>query len=447
MSLTQSEEIEEMSALSAGVARVIITPPIGIGMTGFAGRGPAEGVHDDLLATALALETDGAHAIVIAADVLYLTAAFCAEVRAEIARRTSVPPQNVLLCGSHTHYGPEVGTNEQEELPDDVAAYLRNLKFLLAGAAQAALAAAQPVRIGFGEGASFIGVNRRERRDDGQIVLGQNPGGPCDREVRVVRLDMEEGRPLAALVNFACHPVSAASAMRLLSADYVGPMRQIVERATGATCLFLQGAAGNINPVEMRHSFEPARRLGTMLGGAVVTAFEGAMSAPAEDLAARSAVLELPAMTFPSREAGEREVAGLREQVDRLKNQNSGSGSLFWAQRRLERAERMLDSLLTGMPLPPIEAEVMALRFGDVALVTAPGEIFTETGMAVKRRSPFPRTCYVGYANGTIGYVPVPAAYDEGGYEVTHACRVGPAAASRIEEASVALLHELRAAS
>lgn len=75
-----------------------------------------------------------------------------------------------------------------------------------------------------------------------------------------------------------------------------------------------------------------------------------------------------------------------------------------------------------------------------VRLVTAPAEIFTETGMAIKRRSPLPYTLYAGYTNGSIGYVPVPEAYPEGGYEVTHACRVGPEAAGIITEASLELL-------
>jgi neutral ceramidase len=100
----------------------------------------------------------------------------------------------------------------------------------------------------------------------------------------------------------------------------------------------------------------------------------------------------------------------------------------------------MRDSLRTGVPLAPVPAELCALRFGDVALVTAPGEIFNETGTEVKRRSPLPRTCYVAYTNGTIGYVPIPAAYPEGGYEVTHACRVGPEAAPMITETSLRLL-------
>jgi neutral ceramidase len=102
-----------------------------------------------------------------------------------------------------------------------------------------------------------------------------------------------------------------------------------------------------------------------------------------------------------------------------------------------------LESLQSGVPLPPLSAELNALRFGDVALVTAPGEIFTETGLEVKRRSPLPRTCYIAYTNGAIGYVPVPSAYSEGGYEVTHACQVGPEAANIITETSLTLLNQV----
>ncbi len=432
-----------MGELLAGVARANITPPVGIPMVGFAGRGPAEGVHDDLLATALALEADGSQAVVVAADLLGFTEGFTAEVRGEIEKRTGVPGRNVLLCASHTHYGPSTGAYEPAELPADVTAYLAHLKFQIAGTAQAALARRQPAHIGWGVGESHIGVNRRERRPDGQIVLGQNPEGACDREVRLVRLDTAEGKPMAALVNFACHPVSAASQMRLLSADYIAPMRQLVETFTGATCLFLQGAAGNINPVEMRPSFEPARRLGVMLGGEVAKVFEATVSAPAQGVAVRSAHLALPAMSFASVEEGGRSLTHLQSLVARLQAEGKGGSSLYWAERRLQGAEAMLESLRSGVPLPPVPAELSALRFGDVAFVTAPGEIFTEVGMEIKRRSPLGRTGCVAYTGGNIGYVPIPGAYAEGGYEVTHACRVGPEAAGMIVEASLALLAEL----
>lgn len=431
-----------MEGLLAGVARAVITPPVGIPIVGFAGRGPAEGVQEDLLATALALESGGRQVFLITVDLIGVSQRLAAEVRAEIARRIEAPEPHVLLCASHTHYGPATGAYETD-LPADVAAYMANLKFLLAGTAQAALAKKQPVRIGFAEGATTIGINRREQRPDGQIVLGQNPEGACDRSVLLTRLDTAGGVPLAALINVACHPVSAAHAMRQLSPDYIGPMRALVESTTGATCLFLQGAAGNINPIEMRPSFEPARRLGAMLGGEVVTLFESTITMPADGLASASAHLDLPAMGFASIEDGEQSIAELGESLDRLRAENAAEGSLYWAESRLRRAEKMLESLNTGQLLPTIPAELNALRLGDVALVTAPGEIFTETGMDVKRHSALPRTCFVGYTNGAIGYVPIPAAYAEGGYEVTHACRVGPEAAGMIAETALHLLQEV----
>jgi len=119
-------------------------------------------------------------------------------------------------------------------------------------------------------------------------------------------------------------------------------------------------------------------------------------------------------------------------------------GALWWAERRLARARKGLDALQGGTPVPPVEAELMALRLSDsVGLVTAPGEIFTEIGQAIVARSPFPHTLYATYTNGTIQYVPTRAAYEEGGYEVTHACQVAPEAGEQIEEESVRLLRSI----
>lgn len=149
-----------MSELQAGVARAIITPPVGIPMVGFAGRGPAETVHDDLTVTALALESDGARAVVLAFDVLGVSDQFTANVRAEVARRAGDPAPAVLVCASHTHYGPSTAAHGETQPPPDVAAYVTNLVHLAAGAAQEALASLRPAQLGFGTGESYIGIRR-----------------------------------------------------------------------------------------------------------------------------------------------------------------------------------------------------------------------------------------------------------------------------------------------
>jgi len=44
-------------------------------------------------------------------------------------------------------------------------------------------------------------------------------------------------------------------------------------------------------------------------------------------------------------------------------------------------------------------AEVMALRIGSVGIVALPGEVFCETGLAIKRASPAAHTVVIELAN------------------------------------------------
>ena len=86
-----------------------------------------------------------------------------------------------------------------------------------------------------------------------------------------------------------------------------------------------------------------------------------------------------------------------------------------------------------------------ALRIGPLALATAPGEIFSESGQHVKAHSPHPHTFFVGYTNGSVGYVPTRDAYVAGGYEVTHACQLDPDAGEIISDSCDDLLSSIAA--
>ncbi len=76
----------------------------------------------------------------------------------------------------------------------------------------------------------------------------REPTAPVDREYAVIRLDRADGTPLAVLFNYACHPVVMGGDNYQYSADYVGTASAVVEKDLKTTCLFLQGACGNINP-------------------------------------------------------------------------------------------------------------------------------------------------------------------------------------------------------
>ena len=263
------------------------------------------GIHDDLTATALVLEGPPAHLsgdaqgagisrlAIIACDLLFLRPEEVRAVREAIGRLTDVPPDHVVIACSHTHYGPLTEPGRDEQVPQ-VESYLANLVHLLAGAVAMARATAVPCRLGFGQGKVGIGINRRERTADGQIILGQNPSGPVDPRVAVLRIDGVDGQPLAAVLNYACHPVSLGSQCTDISADFPGTARRLVEEQTGAMCLFLQGAAGNINPLLMGWDWTHLARLGLPLGAEAVRIYWS--TAPnAESTIGGIAVASLPA--------------------------------------------------------------------------------------------------------------------------------------------------------
>ena len=248
------------------------------------------------------------------------------------------------------------------------------------------------------------------------------------------------------MLNYACHPVSLGSRCTDISADFPGTARRLVEEQTGAMCLFLQGAAGNINPLLMGWDWTHLARLGLPLGAEAIRIY-WSMAPGAEPanggLGVASSQLHLPPLLPASIAEGRETIAMLETERERLSAEGN-EGALWWAETRLERARKGLDALQGGTPVPPVEAELVALRLSDsVGLITAPGEIFTEIGQSIVARSPFPHTLFAGYANGTIGYVPTRTAYAEGGYEVTHACQVAPDAGEQIEEESIRLLRSI----
>src|SRR5207342_2134997 len=150
---------------------------------------------------------------------------------------------------------------------DMAVSYLDSLPERAASAVWQAQRNLRPVRVAGGAGTCDINVNRRFRSSDGDIVVGRNWDGPADQTVRVIRFDDLEEKPVATILNYACHGTTMGWQTELFTPDFPGPARQVVEREVGGRCLFLQGAAANLSP---RRGFtgdcKVYRRLGTILG-------------------------------------------------------------------------------------------------------------------------------------------------------------------------------------
>ena len=443
--------MSEPGALRAGVARVVITPPLGVPMAGFGNRAqPSQSVHDDLTATALVLDDGATRLGVLSLDLLALHDWQVAAVRERAASAVGLPADNLLVSLTHTHSGPLTWLGRGHD--GLVGAYLENLTNQLVGVLAWAAREAGPARLGFGRGEVQIQVNRREKRSDGTTVIGVNREGAVDREVGVLRLDGEDGGPIAALVNYACHPVILGPLSYALSADFVGRTRRVFESAVGARCLFLQGCTGDLNPIGgVTDRYDNCERLGAILAGEVLkTHGQIEVGPPRAPLAARRRQFDLPLQPLDPVGEIEREIAEARDRL--AKAQAEGEPALFVERERFlfERAERVLAEARADRTQAAVPFEVQALRLGEVGLVAAPAELFVEIGLRIKRRSPFPATMTLGYANGCVGYVPVAEAYPDGGYEVDRAHKgygalaaVAPTAAGLIENTAIELLGEL----
>jgi hypothetical protein len=284
-----------------GIARCDITPPVGIyhRMWGAARHDRSTGVHRPLTATALVfqaldqLASPETEQAVLAVDHCLLGAYEMQALLGAVAGASGLAREQILVAFSHTHGAGLMG-RDRVELPGGelIPPYLETLADRLGAITRQAREAAEPVVITYAAGRCGLAAHRDFWDEQSQqFVCGFNPDGPADDALLLARVNRDDGRLLATLVNYACHPTTLAWQNTLISPDYPGAMRELVEQATGAPCVFLQGASGDLGP---RHGFvgdvAVAERNGRVLGHAVLSTWEG-MPPPATRFAYRGPVV------------------------------------------------------------------------------------------------------------------------------------------------------------
>ena len=199
---------------------------------------------------------------------------------------------------------------------------------------------------------------------------------------------------------------------------------------------FAQGCSGNINHINVKNK-EPqkghseAQRIGTVLAGEVIKTYTKLQPLEVSNISAKREIVKLP---LP--EVKPEELPSAREIISRA---GKSDAPKFL---ELVNAYKVIDVL--DRKGEPVEAEIQVIALGDqCALVGLPGEIFTELGMYIKSRSPYPCTMVVELTNGSIGYVPDRKAFIEGNYEPVSA-RCGPGSGEILAEKALAMLNELK---
>ena len=357
--------------LMAGSAVVDITPKSPCHLAGYGGRDHAhEGIHDPLSLRALYVRGASGDALLVSADLLWFYEDMIERMEAVLERELGLKPSDVLFCGTHTHSAPTVS---RERVNHEWRTMVEKQAVAAAALAHGRL---KEVSLGVGRGSCDIGINRREQKPTGEVVLGKNPEGTIDRELIVLAFDGPEGEPVARIASFACHGVVLSGRNYQISGDWLGMAAAKIEAGMSrAAMILLNGGAANVNPVVgPQEDFEPVEAH----AGEFVDSYSAA--------------------------------CGALQAVDG-QDDAGGADLEILMPRKLRDVE---DGRGKFRPL-----RIRGLRIGPLRIVGHPGEVFSETTMAVKAASPHKLTMVNSYTGGgSGGYVPVAEAYETGGYEV-----------------------------
>lgn len=412
-----------------GVARRDITPPVGIRAKNW---GPAdwersEGVHRPFSLTALAIVGDDERQrVLLAVDGTWWRRVADEEgVRTAILDGLSLEPDQLMLSLSHTHAGAVLCAADSH-LPGGelIPGYLEQLAAAAVAAGREALGQVQPGLIEWTTGTCGL-ASERELVVDGRALVGFNPAGAADDTVTIGRVSVH-GVVHATIVNYACHPTTLAWQHREVSPDYVGALRELVERSTGAPCLFLQGASGELAPRE-QYTGDPrvADRHGRALGHAVLAALD-TLPLPGEDLMLQGVVESgAPLAVWAGRPAsGGHGAAGLVASVELPLRDLPTLDELAeeWRtidprsrEERLGRARNLRERYIEG---PTVQHPVWVWLLGDAVIVAHPGEAYSRLQTTLRARFPGTPIVVMNLTNGPgFVYLPTREAYDREAYQ------------------------------
>ena len=408
-----------MGFLMAGCSKVKITPPLGTPLGGNVRDKGSQGIHDDIYAKALVLNDGKKEIAFVSCALIAVTKVMVENIRQIVEKRCTIPQENILVCAFHTHSGPATGPifSEVNE------SYLNSLPEKIASSICQAKENLKKVRIRFASGEEkALPHNRRMKMKNGTLRMNwedlpldeiDKPAGPVDPEVGVIIIEELNGKMMAILINYTCHPAILAGDNFLISEDYPGYSMRLLEKEMGALCLFTNGATGNINHInifdpQQRRGFYEAERLGTILGKKVLSIIPLTKPISVEELKIIREEIELPLRRIPDSEIEKARKLVQGRKIEKISLIDGLSEEVY--------AEQILT--LGKISEKNLSSEIQVVSLGDIGLVSIPGELFVEYGLEIKKKSPFSHTFIIGYANDYVGYIPTSKAFKEGGYEV-----------------------------
>ena len=406
--------------MKIGFGRVDITPPLGTKITGAWQLREADGVMDPLELNALVLESGEERIAIVTADLLAMAEAHSALIRKMISKETGIPEKNILMQCLHQHTattGCAGHVCSAEYIAILKRKYVDVVKLALNDLAEAKMSCAEKET---SEEVSFI---RRYRMKDGTVMT--NPGtmnpeidhplGKSDNTVRLVRFTREGAKDIA-LVAFQTHPDTIGGTQ--FSADWPGFARRKVEKEMPEVhCILMNGCQGDTNHHKpgrpqiskklQAERYEFTRRMGHIIAEAALAVWdetrplqEGAVSTAFEITSIRTNM------------DGIERIEECKALYERILAKDEAVMALPMSDKGAIRRIASMEDKKLFQKVP-----VTMVAFGELAVLGYGGEPFTEYADVLREAHPELFILTACNCNGSEGYLPSAAAFEEGGYE------------------------------
>ena len=429
---------ESARSLRAGAFAQDITPTeFPISVNGNMADSLAMAAHDPIHARCLVLANGETTLAIVVCDSCMLPRELLDEAKRLATEKTGIATSHILISATHAHSCP-TSTGVFQSDPDE--RYVRWLPGQIAKGIEQAYRQLEPARVGWAaiDEPSQI-YNRRwllkpgETNEDpfggrtDRAVMNpgysnpkmDRPAGPIDPQISLLAVQSRTGRPLAVLANYSLHYVGGVGGA-VVSADYFGEFCSRIARHVGATeagpafvGIMSNGTSADVNNVNFslklgarRQPYEQMSFVAEVVAGAAARACDDIEYHDELPLKMSEAEVEL-GVRRPSAE----ELAAAEKRLAAVTERPLRGMPLIYSRETV---------LLSKYPAT-VKAGLQAIRIGQLGIVSSPCETFTETGLALKKESPFRSTFTIELANGYNGYLPTPEQHQLGGYETWRA--------------------------
>ncbi|KAF0243420.1 MAG: hypothetical protein FD180_3404 [Planctomycetota bacterium] len=400
--------------LSAAASAIDITPDPAkstVWIAGFGMNRRATGVHDPIRSRALLVSDGKTRVAIVVLDLVGFMRPHVEKVRT----RCGEAADYVLVASTHNHEGPDsMGIWGRTPFETGIDAAWMDATIEAIAAQVIALTAKLQV------------VTIRAAQIEGPVkefVCDHRDPVVIDNALSALQLVCADGKTVASIANWACHPETLWSGNTLLTADYPGFLCARLEERLGGTALFVSGALGGMmtpDPLkdekgEKLRTFVEAERIGRGIADRAVDALAKAEAARDPALSIRTRELLLPC-TNPRFHVAMAMKLLSREIFD-------AEGKAFAGK-------------ISPKNIPWVKTEIGLLTLGPLQAALVPGELFPELAVGgfdgsksfgadlVKKnnpnppkianapKSPFlrellnaPVEMIVGLANDELGYI------------------------------------------